>query len=96
MSIKKSKLNFVGLQINISNLADESVIKNFNPNPVQRNPKVDICPELEKLFRHTDMHWLQSLNRLKPGERIIGRYNRKNESVLIVVDCNGKFVRLAN
>lgn len=66
MSIKKSKLNFSGLQINISNLADASVIKNFKPNPVKRNPKLDISPELENLFRLTDMHWLQSLNRLNP------------------------------
>lgn len=96
MSIKKTKLNIADLQINISNLADEAIVKNFNVNPVQRNSKLKISPELEKLFRHTEMHWMQSLNRLNPGETIISRFNRKNESVLIVVDCNGKFVRLAN
>lgn len=96
MSMKKTKLNIAALQISISNLANESLIKNFKPNPVQRNSNIKIDPELEKLFGKANLNWLQSLNRLNPGETIISRFNRRNESVLIVVDCNGKFVRLAN
>lgn len=45
-------------------------------------------------FEEIEMTFLQSLNRLKPGERIICDFNRKGESVAIVVDEKGKYIRI--